>query len=124
MPKLKKMLKSFKFAYEGVYYFVKANNNFQFHLIATVLVVLASVFLKVSSIEASVLAICVASVLSFEIINTAVEHICDQIHPEQSSLIKQIKDMAAAAVLVMALGAFCVACFIFIPKFYHLLWNH
>ena len=42
-------------------------------------------------------------VISFEIINTVVENLCDMIEPNFNIKIKNIKDMSAAAVLMIAL---------------------
>lgn len=44
-----------------------------------------------------------AMTISFEMINTIVENLCDMIEPNYNSKIKVIKDLAAAAVLVVAL---------------------
>jgi undecaprenol kinase len=48
-------------------------------------------------------------VLAMELVNTAVEHLADHLHPDQHPRIKIVKDCAAAAVLVTSLGALCVA---------------
>jgi undecaprenol kinase len=43
-------------------------------------------------------------VLSVELVNTALEHVCDALHPEQHPLIKIAKDCASAAVFVVCTG--------------------
>jgi diacylglycerol kinase (ATP) len=50
----------------------------------------------------------VALVLAAELLNTAMEHLVDHLHPEQHPRIKVVKDCAAAAVLVLSLGALWV----------------
>jgi diacylglycerol kinase len=52
-----------------------------------------------------------------EIINSSIENICDFISPEKHKLIKKIKDLAAAEVLISALTSIVIAAVIFIPKF-------
>lgn len=47
----------------------------------------------------------IALVLAAELINTALEHLVDHLHPERHPRIKIIKDCAAAAVLVLSIGA-------------------
>lgn len=47
----------------------------------------------------------IALVLAAELINTALEHLVDHLHPEQHPRIKIVKDCAAAAVLLLSLGA-------------------
>lgn len=46
-----------------------------------------------------------ALVLAAELINTALEHLVDHLHPERHPRIKIVKDCAAAAVLVLSIGA-------------------
>ena len=58
----------------------------------------------------------VAIVLVFaaELFNTAIEKLCDVVHPDYSEKIKAIKDLAAGAVLVCAVGAVVIGLFVFI----------
>ena len=58
----------------------------------------------------------VAIVLVFaaELFNTAIEKLCDVVHPDYSEKIKVIKDLAAGAVLVCAVGAVVIGLFVFI----------
>ena len=48
-------------------------------------------------------------VLAAELINTAVEHLADHLHPDQHPTIGLVKDCAAGAVLVLSIGALWVA---------------
>ena len=50
-----------------------------------------------------------ATVLAAELLNTALEQLADALHPQESAAIGAIKDCAAAAVLIAALGAVAVA---------------
>ena len=51
----------------------------------------------------------VSLVIAAELINTALEHLVDHLHPEQHPRIKIVKDCAAAAVLILSIGALWVA---------------
>ena len=51
----------------------------------------------------------VSLVIAAELINTALEHLADHLHPEQHPRIKIVKDCAAAAVLILSAGALWVA---------------
>ncbi len=53
--------------------------------------------------------IMVTLVLAAELINTALEQLADHLHPEQHPNIKLVKDCAAAAVLLLSLGALWLA---------------
>ena len=50
-----------------------------------------------------------AGVLAAELFNTALEALADHLHPEQHPRIRIVKDCAAAAVLIAALGAVTIA---------------
>jgi undecaprenol kinase len=46
-----------------------------------------------------------AAVLAAELFNTAIEHLADVLHPEESPGVRIVKDCAAAGVLITVLGA-------------------
>jgi undecaprenol kinase len=50
-----------------------------------------------------------SAVIAAELLNTAIERLADQIHPEPHPQVRIVKDCAAAAVLVLAVGSLCVA---------------
>ena len=56
--------------------------------------------------------ICIAMVISMEVMNTAVEQIGDYLNMKEDPKIRLIKDLSSAAVLVASMGAFavCVMC--------------
>jgi undecaprenol kinase len=51
----------------------------------------------------------VTLVIAAELFNTALENLADYLHPEQHPRIKIVKDCAAAAVLILSIGALWVA---------------
>ena len=67
------------------------------------------VMVRPSPAWCAVMILTVAMVLAAELFNTALEHLADHLHPEQHPRIKIVKDCAAGAVLVISLGALCVA---------------
>ena len=50
-----------------------------------------------------------AAVITTELVNTAIEHLADHLHPEIHPSIRIVKDCGAAAVLVAVVGALGVA---------------
>lgn len=86
------------------------------HIVAGVLACIAGFYFKLTSGEWIVIILCTVLVISFELINTAIEELCNMIHPEQHPLIKKIKDIAAAAVLIAAIGSVIAGLLIFLPK--------
>lgn len=114
---LKKRLESFKYAFQGIATLFRSEANARIHLLATVIVLIAGFYYRVSSTEWCILIMCIAMVLSAEAMNTAIEKLTDLVSPEPHPLAGQAKDVAAAAVLLLALAAMIIAGIIFLPKF-------
>jgi diacylglycerol kinase len=113
---LQSRLKSFEYAWQGVRAVLKTEHNTWIHLALTVSAVICGFLLEVSKLEWVSLIIVIAMVWIAELINTAIEKTIDFISLERNPLLKKIKDMAAAAVLIAAVAALLVGCVIFIPK--------
>ena len=58
-------------------------------------------------------------VLSLELLNTALENICDIVSKDFDPLIKIVKDTAAGAVFLSAAGSAVMGAVIFLPKIIH-----
>jgi diacylglycerol kinase len=57
----------------------------------------------------------IGAVLTAEAMNTAVEKICDRFMDAQDPLVRNIKDSAAAAVLIISITAALVGIMVFWP---------
>lgn len=108
-------LKSIKDALAGIALLLKNEHNSRVHLLATVLVILLAFYLSVSTLEWALLTIAITMVWSAEAFNTALEYLCNKVSPEHDQLIGQAKDVAAAAVLLTAIGAVVLGALVFIP---------
>ena len=78
--------------------------------------IILGLILSLNSTEWMMVIACIALVLTAEIINTAIEKLCDVVEPEYNKRIKDIKDLAAAAVLVTAIAALIVAIIIVLRR--------
>jgi diacylglycerol kinase len=78
--------------------------------------VIAGIFFQISSVEWCIISILIGLVWSAEAINTSIEKLADVVSPGYHPGIKDVKDLAAAGVLILALVAVIVGCIIFIPK--------
>jgi diacylglycerol kinase len=113
---IKKRLESFTYAFEGFKTLFLYEHNAKIHLLASLLVVLFAIYLKISIFEWIALLIVVGMVFCAEIFNSSIEILCDKISPEKDETIKKVKDLGAAAVLMASLVAIMVGSIIFIPK--------
>lgn len=108
--------KAFKYAANGVIYFLLRERNAGFHLLSTILVVSAGIYFHLAATEWLFILSAVTAVWVTEMINTAIEKICDHITPEKHPAIKVIKDVAAGSVLIAALYALITGTIVFLPK--------
>ena len=113
---MKKLIKSFKYAIEGIYSGIKEERNMKIHFIFMILVIIFGIMLKISKIEWIICIILFGFVISMELINTAIENIVDMITLEKNPKAKIIKDVAAGAVLVAAISSAIIGLIIFVPK--------
>ncbi len=117
-----RVIKSFGWAFNGLKDCILHEKNFRIQYLLALAVVIAGVFLKISSTEWTTILLCFGLVLSFEIINSAIEKLCDLVSPDFNLTIKKVKDMSASAVLLSAIITFIIGCIIFLPKIYVLIF--
>ncbi len=113
---VRKALRSFRYAFQGINSLFYYENNARIHLLAAILALILGFVLQISTSEWALLVIQIALVLSAEAFNTALEKLADVVSPEYHPLIKSAKDLAAGAVLIMAFSAVVVGALIFFPK--------
>lgn len=111
-------LKSFSYAFSGLRMCMIKEANFKIHILSTVIVTTAGWYFNISKTEWALIIICTGFVLSMELLNTAIEQLCNFIHLAPSPVIKIIKDVAAGAVLVSAMVAIVCGAIIFLPKIF------
>ena len=109
--------RSFRYAFAGLLYAVKTEGNARVHLLVTVLVVALGLGVGVSRLEWTALAAAIGLVWGTELLNTALENLCDLVEPERSEAIRRVKDIAAAAVLLAAMAAAIIGTLVFWPYF-------
>ena len=107
---------SVKHAIDGIDYTISHERNFKIELCFAILVIIASVILKVNITEWVILTLTIAMVLTLEIINTSIERCVDPVTKEYEDLAKIAKDTAAGAVFVMSIFSVSIGICIFLPK--------
>lgn len=107
---------SFKYAFQGVKQLFRNEPNAWIHAFVAVGVVIAGFLLQLAIWEWIVVIILIGIVFAAEAFNSAVEALSDAVSPDYNLLIKQAKDLSAAAVLISALAAAIIGILIFGPK--------
>lgn len=120
-PYLSSRLRSFGHAFRGLKVLLQTQPNARIHAAATVLVVAAGVLLRISPMEWVLIVLAIASVWTAEALNTAIEFLVDLVSPDPHPLAGKVKDVAAGAVLIAAIGSAVIGGFVFGPHLLRLL---
>lgn len=121
MNKFYKRVWSFRYASRGIRNSILTQTNLRIHLIATILVVMLGIFLKISNIEWIAIIISCGMVIAAELINTAIEELTDLLSPNYHKKAGYAKDASAGAVLILAIASAIVGSIIFVPKLLNLI---
>ncbi|MDH6309292.1 diacylglycerol kinase [Dysgonomonas sp. PFB1-18] len=108
--------KSALYALNGMKILFKEEHNSRIHTGITIVVIIAGFLLNISATEWMIIAILVALVFGLEIMNSAVENLCDHVTPEKNEMIRKVKDLAAAAVFFASVISVICGAIIFLPK--------
>lgn len=128
MKELKKFIKGFGYAFQGVISALKTECNMRVHFVCMFymyLFLFAFDFFQITRTQFAVIFIANGLVIGGELINTAIEAAVDLHGKEHTPLGKIAKDTAAGAVLVFAIAA--VACGIVVmyqPVAFKLLFSY
>lgn len=102
MLRAKKLLQSFRCAMRGIHSVIRRERNIRIHLCVLCYVLFFAWFGQVPASQIPILFVCFGLVLSAELFNSAIERICDRVHPEFDRAIRAVKDIASGAVLIAA----------------------
>lgn len=93
------------FAWHGLQQAWQSERSLRVQLWFAVAALLALIMLRPALVWWALVGMMIGLVLAAELINTALEHLVDHLHPERHPRIKLVKDCAAAAVLLLGLAA-------------------
>jgi diacylglycerol kinase (ATP) len=113
---MRKLIRSFGYAFKGLGHAVKTQLNFRVHLVASILAIFMGYALHITVNEWQWIILCIALVLMAELFNTALEFLVDLVSPEYNETAGHVKDIGAGAVVIAALFAVVTGAIIFLPK--------
>jgi diacylglycerol kinase len=120
-PVLVQERSSFGYAFQGIRHAWTTQRHLRIHAVVTVLAVVLGLLLRISAGEWAVLLLTAGVVLAVEMINTVVEVVVDMITLEYHPGAKVAKDVAAGAVLLMAICAVGIGGCLFLPRLWVLV---
>lgn len=110
-------MKSYKYALRGLREIFLGELNFQILLFFSIVVIMVGLILEINSIEWIILAFTITFLLVSEAFNKSIEAACDAICSDYCEDVRFAKDVAAGAVLLVAVLSLIVVTIIFWPYF-------
>ena len=117
MNNIRKFFNSFRYAFRGLKHMLKNEQNFQIQILLGFFVVILMFIFSIRGMEKVALFFVIFSVLAMELMNTIFERVVDILKPRVHPYARLIKDIMAAAVLIVSIGAIVVGITIFFPYF-------
>jgi diacylglycerol kinase len=111
------LVRSFACAFRGIYITLQSERSYRIHFIALVVAVALGLYLHLSVLEWALITFSIGFVLVAELFNTVVERLGDEVAGgKHHEMVRNIKDISAAAVLLSAITALIIGVLIlFIP---------
>jgi len=122
MQRFSDLLTSFRHAFSGVWYVLRTQRNARIHLTVALVVIALGLWLGLSYAEWAIIVLTIGMVLAAESFNTVAEAVVDLATAERHPLAKIAKDVAAGAVLLMAITAVVVGLLILGPPLWRALF--
>ena len=112
----KRILKSFKFSFDGLKYAYLHEQSLLLHVIVMTFIVVCGFAFKISPIQWVITLVMGALILVTELFNTSIEAVVDMVTEEFNPLAKVAKDTASAACFIADMTAAGIWLVVFIPK--------
>lgn len=113
--------RSFINAFSGLGHFLLHERNGRIQAIIGICALLLAAFLRITRTGWIAVLLCIGSVLSMEMLNSALEKLCDLVEPGFHPQIKIVKDTAAGAVLWVSVISALIGGIIFLPEIFKYL---
>ena len=113
---IKNRLKSFGYAFKGFSFLIRNEANFQVQIAIAILAIILGFVFDISLIEWFAQLMAIAMVLVSESFNTSIEKMADFVHKDDHPEIGKIKDISAAACLIISVFALVIGVLVYLPK--------
>ena len=111
---IRKLHESFQHAFRGLGLCIHGERNFRVHMTAAFYVTVFALMGRATAAEAAVLCLCFGLTMGAELMNTAIERLCDRQASGYDGFVRNAKDIAAAGVFVCAAACVAVSVCIFL----------
>lgn len=107
---------SFSSAFNGLNHGLKGR-NLRLQFIFGGITFALAYYLPLTTVERLIIITLIATVISAELINTAIEELADALIQEHHPGVARVKELAAAGVLTLCIAATVIGAYIFLPYF-------
>lgn len=108
----------FRHAFRGLIRGITSQSSFKVHLPIAAIVLATGCYFQASLIEICILLLCIALVVSLELLNSGLEFLAREVTQNFSERIKAALDISAAAVLVASCFSALIGLLILLPRIY------
>ena len=113
---IRKLSESFQHAFRGLALCIQGERNFRVHMTAAFYVMVFALLGGADAGEAALLCLCFGLTMSAELMNTAIERLCDRQASGYDGFVRNAKDIAAAGVFVCAAACVAVGVCVFLAE--------
>ena len=114
----KTVMQTFTNSLNGIRCYARDGKSIILYLVGVILEVLFAILFNVSGLEWILIIVMLGIILSVELLNTAIEAVCDAVTKEFNPLIKIAKDCGSGATFVVSTVTVILNLIIFIPKIF------
>ena len=101
-------------AIKGIVTAWREESNFGLAITGVLIALIISVYLQFSPLESALFLVASGLILGAEMINTAIEDLCDKVEPKQDPIIGKIKDVMAGSTFIVFIFSFLAGvCLVF-----------
>lgn len=113
---IKNRLKSFGYAFKGFLFLIRNEANFQVQIVIAILAIILGFVFDISLLEWFAQLMAIAMVLVAESFNPSIEKMADFVNKDDHPEIGKIKDISAAACLIISVLALVIGVLLYLPK--------
>ena len=110
-----------KYSMEGFIHFYRYERSAILHLVVALAIIIGSFSLDMKAVEWLFMIFILLVMMAIELLNTAIEAICDMVSPGYNRYVKIAKDTASAATFSISIALVAALLIIYVPKIMNLL---
>ncbi|KQS91755.1 diacylglycerol kinase family protein [Chryseobacterium sp. Leaf394] len=112
---LKGRAKSLKYTFKGAYLLLKTEHSIMTQAFVGVIFIVLGFYFKITKFEWMFQILGFGLILTAESLNTAVEKLCDFVHPDYHKKIGFVKDIASGAMIFAVISVLILLAIIYFP---------